>query len=237
MSVFEKGMAGLPVLSSLCNDLKNAQSPVMLTGVGHIHKALLAHALCSRLQRKALFLVADEAEAVRLCEDLNALGEEALFLPSRELSLRQVDASSREYEQQRLAVFSRMLKNEYSVVVACVDAVFSYTVPPQVLQKRTLSLVAGKDVPVENLPTALSAAGYERCDQIEGAGQFAVRGGIIDVYPAQNAAPLRIELWGNTVDTISHFDLLSQRRTETLEKADIPPGISCLIFMLRQSIQ
>ncbi len=224
MSVFEKGMAGLPVLSALCNDLKNARFPVMLTGVGHIHKALLAHALCSRLQRKALFLVADEAEGVRLCEDLNALGEVALFLPSRELSLRQVDASSREYEQQRLAVLSRMLKNDYSVVVAPVDAAFSYTVPPQVLQKRTLSLVAGKPLPVENLPAALSAAGYERCDQIEGAGQFAVRGGIVDVYPAQNAAPLRIELWGDTVDTISHFDLLSQRRTESLEKADIPPA-------------
>ena len=224
MSVFEKGMAGLPVLSSLCNDVKKARSPVMLTGVGHIHKALLAHALCSRLQRKAVLLVADEAEGVRLCEDLNDLGEAALFLPSRELSLRQVDASSREYEQQRLAVLSRMLKNDYSVVVACADAVFSYTVPPQVLQKRTLSLVAGKDVPVENLPAALSAAGYERCDQIEGAGQFAVRGGIIDVYPAQNAAPLRIELWGDTVDTISQFDLISQRRTETLEKADIPPA-------------
>ena len=135
-----------------------------------------------------------------------------------------MDTSSREYEQLRLAVLSRMLKNDYSVVVACVDAVFGYTLPPQVLQERTLRLVAGETLPVESLPAVLSAAGYERCDQIEGAGQFAVRGGIVDVYPAQNASPLRIELWGNTVDTISQFDLLSQRRTESLKEADIPPA-------------
>ena len=224
MSVFEKGLSGTPAFSAVYNDLKSGQSPIMLTGVGHIHKALITHALCSQMNRKALFLVADEAEASRLCEDLNALGEEALLLPSRELSLRQVDTSSREYEQLRLAVLSRMLKNDYSVVVACVDAVFGYTLPPQVLQERTLRLVAGETLPVESLPAVLSAAGYERCDQIEGAGQFAVRGGIVDVYPAQNASPLRIELWGNTVDTISQFDLLSQRRTESLKEADIPPA-------------
>ena len=87
MSVFEKGLSGTPAFSAVYNDLKSGQSPIMLTGVGHIHKALITHALCSQMNRKALFLVADEAEASRLCEDLNALGEEALLLPSRELSL------------------------------------------------------------------------------------------------------------------------------------------------------
>lgn len=228
MSVFEKGLSGLSAVTAVCNDLKSNRSPIMLTGTGHIHKALLAHTLCSCLGRKAFFVVADEAEAVRLCEDLNALGNEALLLPARELSLRQVESSSREYEQLRLAVFSRMLSGEYSMVVACAEAVFGYTVPPETLRRRTLHLTAGKSVPVENLPAALAAAGYERCDQIEGAGQFAVRGGIIDVYPAQNAAPLRIELWGDTVDTLSQFDLLSQRRTDSLDEVDIPPA--CEIF-------
>lgn len=78
--------------------------------------------------------------------------------------------------------------------------------------------------PVADLPAALSAAGYERCQQIEGAGQFAVRGGIVDVFPADSPAPVRMELWGDTVDTLSYFDLLTQRRTEPLDAIAIPPA-------------
>lgn len=224
MSVFEKALGELPSVLAAIRDLDAGASPVMLTGPAQIHKALLVHALCARRGCKAFFVVADEAEATRVCEDLNALGEAALFLPARDISLHTVESASREYEQQRLAVLSRMVSGEYTVVVACADAVAQYTVPPETLMKRTLQLTAGKPLPVANLPESLAAAGYERCDQIEGAGQFAVRGGIIDVYPAQNALPLRIELWGDVVDTISQFDLLSQRRTDALEKADIPPA-------------
>ena len=75
---------------------------------------------------------------------------------------------------------------------------------------------------------ALSAAGYERCDQIEGPGQFSVRGGIVDVYAAQCSSPIRIELWGDTVDTLSYFDLLTQRRTDAIAAADIPPAAEIL---------
>ncbi len=77
---------------------------------------------------------------------------------------------------------------------------------------------------MKDLPAALTTAGYERCDQIEGPGQFAVRGGIIDVYPADCPAPVRVELWGDAPDTIHFFDLLTQRRTEPLKEIAIPPA-------------
>ncbi|MBQ9964018.1 MAG: DEAD/DEAH box helicase, partial [Clostridia bacterium] len=224
MSIFESGLAGLDTLQAIVKDLSAGRSPVMLTGTGHIHKILLTHALAARLGRKAFFVVADEAEATRVCEDLAALGENALFLPAREISLRQIDAASREYEQLRLGVLSRMVTGDYSVIVATVDALIGYTVPPELLRDRTIRLVRDNPLPVRDLPSALAAIGYSRCDQIEGAGQYAVRGGTIDVYPAQNASPIRIELWGDTVDTISFFDILSQRRTDPLPSIDIPPA-------------
>ena len=228
MSVFETGLAGLDTLGAVHRDLCAGKTPLMLTGVGHIHKVLLTHALAARMGRKAFFVVADEAEATRVCEDLAALGEDALLLPSRELSLRQMDTTSREYEQLRLGVLSKMAAGNYTAVVAGVDAVMSYTVPPDTLRARTLHLALGKDLPVADLPAALARIGYARCDQIEGAGQFAVRGGTIDVYPAQNASPIRIELWGDTVDTLSYFDILSQRRTDPLDAVDIPPACEIL---------
>ncbi len=224
MSVFEQGLLGLPALTAVASDLSAGRSPVMLTGPGHIHKVLLAHTLCATQHRRGLFITADEAEATRVCEDLVALGNEALLLPARELSLHHAESASREYEQMRLGVLARMARGDYDIVVAGIDAVLSYTLPPQVLQTRTLHLMAGKPLPVADLAASLAAAGYERCAQVEGAGQFAVRGGIVDIYPAQNAAPLRIELWGDTVDTISAFDPLSQRRTDAQDTADVPPA-------------
>ncbi len=224
MSVFEKGLASLSAITSIESDLKAARSPVMLTGTGHIHKVLLAHTLCAKRGARGIFLTADEAEATRVYEDLLALGDDALLLPARELSLHQAESASREYEQMRLGVLSRMARGNYGIVVAGIDAVLGYTLPPATLLSRTLHITADSPLPVADLPAALAAAGYERCAQVEGSGQFAVRGGIIDVFPAQNAAPLRIELWGDTVDTVSHFDLLSQRRTESLTAAHIPPA-------------
>ena len=224
MSVFDAALATLPQVAAAATDLRQHRSPVMLTGVGHIHKVLLTHALCAKTADRALFVVADEAEATRVCEDLCAAGVDAVFLPALELCLRQTESASREYEQMRLAVLTRMAQGRYTAVVAVADAVTSYTLPPATLLSRTLHLTAGARLPVADLSAALSAAGYERCDQIEGPGQYAVRGGIIDVYAAQNAAPLRIELWGDTVDTLSYFDVLSQRRTDSLTEADIPPA-------------
>ncbi len=228
MGVIEKGLAGLPAYSSLLGDIRAGRLPGMLTGLGHIHKAMLIHALRTDLSRRVFVLVSDEAEGNRLCEDLKALGDEALFLPARELSLRRVESTSRDYEQMRLGILARMAAGEGELVVACVDAVASYTLPPSVLLDRTLRLRTGRPLPVPDLAAALTAAGYERCDQIEGPGQFAVRGGIVDVYAAQCSSPIRIELWGDTVDTLTYFDLLSQRRTDPIESADIPPAAEIL---------
>ena len=224
MGIFERGMTSLPPYVALCSDIRAGRLPAALTGLGHIHKVFFIHALCTSLKRKAVVLVSDEAEANRLCEDLAALGTPALFLPARDLSLRSVESTSREYEQMRLGTLAKMADGDYNCVVACIDAAVQYTLPPDILLSRTLHLKAGLPLPVTNLAAALSTAGYERCDQIEGAGQFAVRGGIIDVYPADCPAPVRLELWGDILDTISYFDLLSQRRTDPLTELSIPPA-------------
>ncbi len=228
MSVFSNGLAQSEAPSAVYRDLAAGRSPVMLTGVGHIHKVLLTHALAARMGRKAFFVVSDEAEATRVCEDLAALGENALMLPARDLSLRQTETASREYEQLRLGVLAKMATGDYTAVVAGVDAVTSYTVPPALLRARTLHIEVNCELPVTDLAEALTRIGYTRCDQIEGAGQFAIRGGTIDVYPAQNASPIRLELWGDTVDTLSYFDILSQRRTDPIKTVDIPPACEIL---------
>ncbi len=224
MSIWEKGLAALPAYRSICEDIPACRTPVQLVGLAHIHKAVFAAGLTQTLHRRAVLLTGDEAECSRMAEDLRALGLRVLTLPARELSLRQMESASREYEQMRLGTLAAMAEGNYDCVVACVDAAIQYTIPPDTLLERTLELIAGAQLPVEDLSAALSAAGYERCAQIEGPGQYAVRGGIVDVYPAACPAPIRLELWGDTIDTLSYFDLLTQRRTDALDAVAIPPA-------------
>ena len=224
MSIWDRGLAALPAYRSICEDIPARRTPVQLVGLAHIHKALFVAGLVRSQKRRGVLLVGDEAEAARMSEDLQALGLRVLTLPARELSLRQMESASREFEQQRLGTFSAMAEGNYDCVVACADAAMQYTLPPDILLERTLELVAGAPLPVKDLPAALSAAGYERCAQIEGPGQYAVRGGIVDIYPAACPYPVRLELWGDTVDTLGYFDLLTQRRTDPLEAVAIPPA-------------
>ncbi|MBQ7302633.1 MAG: transcription-repair coupling factor [Clostridia bacterium] len=223
-TVFQNITAALPAFAALSADIAANRTPALLNGLGHIHKALVLHGLCCTQTRPVAVITADEAEACRLAEDLAALGTEAVTLPARDLTLRRMESASREYEQQRLGALALLAQGNCRCVIASIDAAVQFTLPPAALTAATLRLERGKSLPVADLATALSAAGYERCDQVEGAGQFAVRGGITDIYPASCPAPLRIELWGDEIDTLTYFDPLSQRRTDQLDFVEIPPS-------------
>lgn len=228
MTVFENGATALPALAALIQDVKSGHLPAAVSGVSLIHKAVILHTLRVKTGRRLMILTGDEAESTRLGEDLRALGERVCVLPARDLSLRRVESVSREYEQQRLGALARVLSGEADCVIACTDAALQYTLPPDDLLEHTLDIMAGKPLPVEDLPQALVAAGYERCAQVESAGQFSVRGGIIDIFPANDTTPLRLELWGDTVDTLSYFDPLTQRRTDTLDAVSVAPAAEIL---------
>ncbi len=207
-----------------------ARGPAEAAGLSGVHKANVVAALCSRLQRRALVLAADEAEAQRLCEDLEAMGLRPLFYPARDFCLRDEEVASHEYEHQRLQALARWMDGACGCVVACVDAALQITLPPQELQKRRLPLAPGQEISEEDAAAALLACGFVRADQIDGPGQFSIRGGILDFFSPGAPAPVRAEFWGDEVDTVSYFDLESQRRTEPLPGgAQISPAREALI--------
>ena len=228
MSILQRALQSLPTCRELVGDVARGRLPAMVTGLGHIHKALLIAALQQQAGRPALVLVSEEPEAYRLLEDLRAAGTEAVLFPARDWSLHGTVSSSHEYEQARLGVLAQLLGGGCAAVVTTAQAACQFTLPPELLGQRTLHLKTGAPLPVPDLPAALAAAGYERFDQVDGPGQFAVRGGIVDVYSARYAEPVRIELWGDTVDTVAFFDPLTQRRTETLEELFLSPAAELL---------
>ena len=152
----------------------------------------------------------------------------ALLYPARDWSLRPSQGQSRDYEQQRLGVLGHMLEGEYRVVVCSVEAAVQLTLPPEELYTRTVTLKAGESCTPGSVVEALLAAGYVRSETVDGIGQFAQRGGIIDFFPPDGSFPLRLEFWGDTIDTIAHFEIESQRRTDQLQSAKITPALEIL---------
>ena len=199
------------------------------TGVSGVHKANIITTLCRLRSVRAFCVAQNEHEAQVLCNDICAMGLRAAVYPKKDLTFITSQVTSHEYEHQRLNVLSRMLSGECDVVIATLDAAAQYTIPPEVL--RSVSRVLKPDVEIDlpDFERSLVLLGYERCDNVEGSGQFSVRGGIVDLFMPDSEAPVRIELWGDVIDTINYFDPETQRRTEYCEEIALTPSGEILI--------
>ena len=219
---------------SLANALRKTRLPCGVTGLSHIHKAHVIASMCMCLMQKAVALVPDEATATRLRQDLEGFGVNALHYPARDFSFRTLETVSREYEHARLKVLDKMLSGDFDVVVLSAEAAMQLTVPRERLMGSSFSVEAGEDYDSDELITSLVSCGYTRAEQVDGAGQFALRGGILDFFPPDSKQPCRIEFWGDTVDSISFFDPETQRRTDTADEIRITPAreILCAEQML-----
>lgn len=218
-------LRSLSAFSAACQALREGKSPLLLDGLAAVHKAHFAAGFCQYLGKGALLLTADEAAATRLTEDLNRLfGEEkALLFPEREFTYHSVESVSREYEQLRLGVLRRLQRDPSLIAVGTVTAALQPTLSPQQLSAATLSLRVGQEFPPQKLLEFLVQAGYQRAEQVEGIGQFAARGGIVDFYPPQYSWPIRLEYWGDEVDSIAAFSPESQRREDSMKLVEITP--------------
>ena len=229
MNFLKAGMHKLPEYMQLRQAVESNALPAVATGLSGIHKATIINALVQDTNKTALLLAADEAEAQRICQDLTSMGLRSFIYPTRDFTFRNVESASREYEHQRIQVLSRILKHDCDVVVACMDAALQYTIPPNELEGRMIELKKGQTVSLEQVVQSLVRCGYVRAEQIDGTGQFAVRGGILDFFTPDAPYPVRIEFWGDEIDTIGVFDLESQRRTETVDAIMLAPSVEVLV--------
>ena len=225
MEFLTSAIAGLPEFRQLKAAVETRTLPAVVTGLSGIHKANIIYSLCALSRRRAFVIASDEAEAQRLRRDLETMGMHPLVYPARDFSFRETAAISHEYEHDRLQVLSGILSGTCDCVIACIDAALQSTMPETVLQDHTVSLRSAQEISPQEITTLLLSCGYERAEQVEGPGQFALRGGIFDFFPPDSAAPVRIEFWGDEIDTISYFDPESQRRTDPAESVTVTPAV------------
>ncbi len=221
MLALSSAARAMPDFSSI-RALMESQSTGAVSGLAPVHRALVAAALQTSLERPVFAVCSDETEARRFASDLGAVtGTEPLVLSGRDFVFHSTDAASRQWQQKRLGVLNAMAHREAPIVVATVDAILQRTIPPETLMSASFTLEVGNEYDLDDLISRLSRAGYYRCEQVEGQGQFAVRGGIIDFFSPSSSQPVRAEFFGDTLDAMGVFDPATQRRVENVERTEI----------------
>ena len=219
----------IPEFQQLLSALEGGRSPAALSGVAAVHRAHMAAGIGTMTGRPVVVVCADEGEGERLARDLAAfVGQEVPVLTPRSFTFHNAATVSRQWEHRRLALMEKLAAGRLPFLVATVEGLLQRTLPPQALEQYCFRLKVGQSQDLAQLAEALSAAGYIRCDQVEGVGQFALRGGILDVYAPGMDAPARVEFFGDEVDAMGSFDLSTQRRTENLEEVRLLPAAETL---------
>ena len=228
MKLVQSALARWPDYARLEQAVEGGAVPGAVTGLSGVHKCCVIASLCKKTGRRALVLAADEAEAQRFCEDLAALGLRPVSYPLRDFNFRDTAGTSHEYERLRLEALSKLEDGQCDCIVACMDAALQYTLGPEELERKLFTLRPGDQLEIAGLLEALVKCGYTREDQIEGPGQFSHRGGIVDFFSPSASAPVRVEFWGDEVDSLSSFDMESQRRTESIPQVTLAPCVEVI---------
>jgi len=213
----------IPEYQSLLDCLSRQQTAAV-TGIGQINRSHIIAGLCRDTAAPVVILCQDDMTARKLQEELKAfLGDTAPILPSRELTLYDTAVVSRAWEQKRLQQLYDLRRGATNLQIMTWESMCQRTMPPQVLMNAAFSLEVGKEYNLDALTERLTAAGYSRCGMVEGPGQFALRGGIVDVFSPAADRPFRAEFFGDELDTMGYFDPDTQRRTENTDSVVILP--------------
>ena len=213
----------IPEYAELLSALSAGESAAV-TGIGQINRSHMLSGLYRDLNRPIAIVCQDDMAARRLQQELkDFLGLTAPIFPSRELTLYDAAVVSRSWEQKRLRQLYDLATGQTKLQIFTWESLSLRTMPKSVLLGAAFTLEVGKEYPLEDLLKKLTAAGYSRCGMVEGSGQFAVRGGIVDIFSPAQDQPFRAEFFGDELDSMGFFDPQTQRRSENLESAVIVP--------------
>ena len=213
----------IPEYAALTEALKNGESAAV-TGIGQINRSHMIAGLAKDSGRPLVLICQDDMAARRLQEELKGfLGDTAPILPGRDLTLYDAAVVSRAWEQKRLRQLYDLARGSTSLQILSWESMSQRTMPPAVLMQAAFTLEVGREYPIDSLIHRLTAAGYSRCGMVEGSGQFAVRGGIVDIFSPAADQPIRAEFFGDELDTMGYFDPTTQRRSENVDSLVVLP--------------
>ena len=224
MSVLLNETGKLSEYQSLTKMLAQKISPISVYGVSHVHKTNIASMLLGSLSCPILYIAKDEETAKNICLDVYGFtGEECIFLPSREFLFHKIENFSREFEQKRINALWNIANSSSRMIVTTAEALMARCAPVESLLDSTFEICEGKEYSINDIVNKLVKMGYKRYSAVEGVGQYAQRGDILDIFPVNRKDPVRIEFFGDEADTINYFDISSQRRIEKIKNIQVLP--------------
>ena len=216
----------LPKFKQYIQEIKEKNSPITVSGLSDVGKIQFEYSTKQSLNRPICIVTYNEIEARKIIKDLRYFTnefEEVLYFPKREIASYDYIAESKDLPYERIDVLNKIQKGKAEIVVTTVEALMQKMIPKSSLYKNCLEFKVGKRYSLEDVKQNLILLGYERNDLIEGKGQFSVRGDIIDVALTETKG-VRVELWGDEVDSIRNFSISSQRSSEMIDKIEIMPA-------------
>ena len=196
---------------------------IQVTGCVTSQKTHFLYALGEGCKRKVI-VAASELRVKQIYEEYKFLDANVCCFPAKDLLFYHADLRGKELLRQRMEVIRTMIEEPEITVIASFDALMDAMVPLSKYRDSVIAVSSGDVLDFTELQEQLAGIGYERETQVEMPGQFAVRGGILDVYPLTEELPIRVELWGDEVDSIRTFDPQSQRSVENLQKITFYPA-------------
>lgn len=192
-------------------------------GLSESQRALITYGIFKDVNKQVLLLTYSDMEARKLYNDIKSFMDNCFYMPAKEMVFN-IDVASFDIKCERLEVIRRVIEKENIIVVSSIDSILYKMPKKEIYEDYTINLTKGDEKDILSLMSNLLDLGYERVETVEGKGQFAKRGGIIDLYTINNPFPVRIEFFGDEIDTIRTFELTTQRSIETIENIKIYPA-------------
>ena len=223
--------------SSKYNDfiknVENKKSPIAISGLTGVAEASIIAKCLEQTKRPIFIITYNEIQAQSLVNDLKFFTEDVAYLPKKEIITYDYVAESKNLPYERIEILNKIYKKQKLIIVTSVETIKQKIISKDILYKNVLKFKVGDRCDLEVLKQKLVDLGYQRFDLIDGRGEFSVRGGIIDISTTDNTG-IRIELWGDEIDSIRHFNIISQRSIDNIEKIEIFPAHE---YILETSIE
>ncbi len=224
----------------ILNGLQTKISPIGISGLSDVEKIYMLDAILEKVERPICILTYNEIQAKKLYQDLKKFGQKVWYFPKREIAAYDYIAESKDLPYERIEVLNQiMLSEEHKkpmIIITTIEAIMQKMITKQELYQNKIDFKVGKTYSLDSLKEKLVQLGYERNDLIENKGQFSIRGGIVDVGLSEKIG-VRIEFWGDEVDSIRYFQIASQRSTQMLKEITIFPAHEFIVSNLPACIQ
>ena len=212
-----------PKFCEYIKTIESKKSPIVISGLTDVGMTQMISATREFAKRPILVITYNEIQAQKILKDIKYFTDKVYYLPKKEIVTYDYVAESKDLPYERIETLNKMQEMRTGVVITTIEAVLQKMISKKALYKNTLNFKVGDSENLETIKQKLVELGYVRCDLIEGRGQFSVRGGIVDISVNEKEG-VRLEFWGDEIDSIRYFNVVSQRSTENIDKITIYPA-------------